>query len=45
MVIYTGPANDKDEPIDAAVILFVGGLYLVLPVGEDDDWLMGEADS
>jgi len=31
------------EPVAASTILFVGGYHLVLPEGEDDDWLMGLA--
>lgn len=32
------------ERVRARVILHVGGLYLVLPEDEEDDWLMGQAD-
>ncbi len=36
-------AGDR-ECIDPVVILHVGGLYLVLPRGKNDDWLMGSDD-
>ena len=37
--------DGKDyEPVDPSVILYVGGLYLVLARDEDDDWMMGAAE-
>lgn len=32
------------ERVNSSVVLSVGGLYLVLPDDQEDDWLMGQAD-
>jgi hypothetical protein len=44
-VYFVMPDNSVREPVDARVILYVGGLYLVLPSEESDDWMMGDSDA
>ena len=41
--VRTGDQTDY-ESVSPSVIVHVGGLYLVLPNDEEDDWLMGQAD-
>ena len=41
--IRTDDRTDYEE-VEASLILKVGGLFLVLPRDEEDDWLMGQAD-